>query len=116
MASSQLAYLSNHVRLSRFFVPLIASQQQAWPYVQIFFIPACEGSGKLFLVFDSYRHATSRLQIREVYIYRMGNAVHSEFDAVVVGSGPNGLAAALTLQSAGLSVLIIEGSKTIGGG
>jgi len=39
-----------------------------------------------------------------------------EYDAVIVGSGPNGLAAAITLQRAGLSVLLIEGSDTIGGG
>ena len=39
-----------------------------------------------------------------------------DYDAVVVGSGPNGFAAAITLQRAGLSVLLIEGKKTIGGG
>jgi phytoene dehydrogenase-like protein len=39
-----------------------------------------------------------------------------DFDAVVVGSGPNGLSAAITLQQKGLSVLLIEGSKEIGGG
>lgn len=39
-----------------------------------------------------------------------------DFDAVVVGSGPNGLAAAIVLQQAGLSVLIIEAKDTIGGG
>jgi phytoene dehydrogenase-like protein len=33
-----------------------------------------------------------------------------------VGSGPNGLAAAITLQQCGLSVLVIEGRDTIGGG
>nr|WP_295930687.1 NAD(P)/FAD-dependent oxidoreductase [uncultured Dyadobacter sp.] len=40
----------------------------------------------------------------------------SEYDAIVVGSGPNGLAAAITLQEAGLSVLLVEGKETIGGG
>lgn len=39
-----------------------------------------------------------------------------EYDAVVVGSGPNGLAAGITLQRQGLSVLIIEGNEMIGGG
>ncbi len=39
-----------------------------------------------------------------------------DFDAVVVGSGPNGLAAAIALQQKGLSVIIIEGSTVTGGG
>lgn len=42
--------------------------------------------------------------------------IHTEYDAVVIGSGPNGLAAAITLQQKGLSVLIIEGKDEIGGG
>lgn len=41
---------------------------------------------------------------------------NKEYDAIIVGSGPNGLAAAIYLQQHGLSVLIIEGKETIGGG
>lgn len=40
----------------------------------------------------------------------------TDFDAIVVGSGPNGLAAAITMQQSGLSVLLIEAKDKIGGG
>ncbi|QEM14205.1 phytoene desaturase family protein [Mucilaginibacter rubeus] len=39
-----------------------------------------------------------------------------DYDAVIVGSGPNGLAAAILLQQHGLSVLLLEGKDKIGGG
>ncbi|HEY2349068.1 MAG TPA: NAD(P)/FAD-dependent oxidoreductase [Puia sp.] len=38
-----------------------------------------------------------------------------DFDAVVVGSGPNGLSAAITLQKSGLKILLIEADSTLGG-
>lgn len=40
----------------------------------------------------------------------------TKYDAVVVGSGPNGLSAAVTMAQAGKKVLLIEGHEQIGGG
>lgn len=42
--------------------------------------------------------------------------VEKAFDAIVVGSGPNGLAAAIVLIQEGLKVLLVEGKDQVGGG
>lgn len=39
-----------------------------------------------------------------------------EYEAIIVGSGPNGLAAAITMQRQGIATLLVEKNETIGGG
>src|SRR5437870_13287440 len=40
----------------------------------------------------------------------------SAIDAVVIGSGPNGLAAAIAIAQTGRKVIVFEAEETIGGG
>ncbi len=42
-------------------------------------------------------------------------ATRSSYDAVIIGSGVNGLSAAITLAAEGMSVLVVEANSTVGG-
>jgi phytoene dehydrogenase-like protein len=46
----------------------------------------------------------------------MPDTLRSAYDAIVVGSGPNGLSAAIAIARAGRSVLVVEAHNIIGGG
>lgn len=53
---------------------------------------------------------------RHVISLRYMKTIKPDYDAIIVGSGPNGLAAAILMQQQGLSVLMLEAKDTIGGG
>src|SRR5438132_12289409 len=42
--------------------------------------------------------------------------MQATYDAVIIGAGPNGLAAAITLAQAGRAVIVFEAHDTVGGG
>lgn len=46
----------------------------------------------------------------------MPDTLRTEYDAVIIGSGPNGLGAAITLAKEGWKTLVVEAADTIGGG
>lgn len=52
---------------------------------------------------------------RETAPHLRDRLARSAYDAVVVGAGPNGLAAAITLARRGWSVAVVEAAATIGG-
>lgn len=54
------------------------------------------------------------VEFYSMMIFKMSE--RKEFDAVIIGAGPNGLACAIRFQQHGLQTLLIEGKDTIGGG
>ncbi len=48
--------------------------------------------------------------------YKKPVAASGEYDAVIVGSGPNGFAAAITIAQSGRKALVLEANETLGGG
>ena len=47
---------------------------------------------------------------------RDARLAEAPYDAVVVGAGPNGLAAAIVLARGRAPVCVVEGAETVGGG
>ncbi|MCU0680496.1 MAG: NAD(P)-binding protein, partial [Planctomycetes bacterium] len=70
-----------------------------------FSIYACLHAKKIFHGFSRSESERKPLMLKRDY-----------YDAVVVGAGPNGLAAAIALSRQFNNVLLLEAAKTIGGG
>lgn len=55
-------------------------------------------------------------RVRRTIGHLKGDQSQSSYDVIVIGSGPNGLAAAIELTSKGKKVLVVEGADSVGGG
>lgn len=63
---------------------------------------------------DAIERASNRSSL--IKVNKGSMEITGSYDAIVVGSGPNGLAAGIRLAQRRLSVLVVEANETIGGG